>query len=285
MLRPRYPDPVNSTPSEHPAPPAHGPSSDASGARPVEPPKGRAIVVGASSGIGAALVRRLSAEGWNVAALARRTDQLEGLAAECSAAAPDAPPIVTLEHDVQDTAAVPALFEQLARRLGGVDLVIYAAGIMSKIERHEYDTAKDLLLTRINFEGCIAWCNEAANLMRTQRHGTIVGISSIAGDRGRKGNPVYGASKAAMDHYLEALRNRLADAGVHVCTIKPGFVATAMTEGMEGLFWVITPDEAARTILRAVRRRANVRYVPWRWSCVGLVIRSIPSFIFKRLNV
>ena len=244
-------------------------------------PAGRAIVVGASSGIGAAIVRQLLAEGYRVAALARRGPALE----ELRGASPDATDLVTRIHDVCDVGDVPELFERLVRELGGLDLLVFAAGIMPTIGEDEYDTAKDLRILDVNIGGCIAWCNPAAEYFGSQRAGTIVGISSIAGDRGRRGNPVYGTSKAAMNHYLEALRNRLGPSGVHVCTIRPGFVDTQMTEGMPGLFWLISAEEAARTILSVARRKKNVRYVPFRWMWVGLAIRSIPSFLFRRLNI
>ncbi|MEZ5978397.1 MAG: SDR family NAD(P)-dependent oxidoreductase [Planctomycetota bacterium] len=246
----------------------------------------RAVVVGASSGIGAALVRRLAAEGYRVAAIARREDRLAELVASCAdACAASGGRVTTRAHDVTDFDAVPELFEGVVRELGGLDLFVFAAGAMPKIEPDEYSTAKDFEIVDTNVKGAIAWTNEVARLMRTQRSGTIVGISSIAGDRGRKGNPVYCTSKAALDTYLEALRNRLASQGVHVCTIKPGYVATAMTEGMKGLFWVATPDQAAAQILSAARNRANVRYVFRRWWIVGTIIRSIPSFLFRHLNV
>jgi NAD(P)-dependent dehydrogenase (short-subunit alcohol dehydrogenase family) len=238
-------------------------------------------VIGASSGIGAALVRRLVSEGWSVAALARRADALADLAREC-AGGPGR--VLVIAHDTRETADVDGLLERIARELGRVDLAVYAAGVMPKIDRQASDTALDLDMLAINFGGLVAWGNALAGLFRTQRSGILVGISSIAGDRGRKGNPMYGASKAAMDHYLEALRNRLAEFNVHVCTIKPGYIDTAMTRGMKGLFWLISADEAAATILSAARGGANVRYVPWRWKLVGLVIRSIPSFVFRKLN-
>jgi NAD(P)-dependent dehydrogenase (short-subunit alcohol dehydrogenase family) len=244
-----------------------------------------AIVVGASSGIGAALVRQLAAEGYRVAALARRGEELRRLEQGCAAAvAASGGRVISRSHDTRNAAEVPALFEELVRELGGLELLIYAAGIMPKITREQYDTALDLDLMAINFGGCVAWGNAAAKLFHTQRSGLLVGISSIAGDRGRKGNPVYGSSKAAMNHYLEALRNRLSECGVHVCTIKPGYVDTVMTQGLEKLFWVISPEEASRRILSAARGGANTRYVPMRWGLVGLVIRLIPSFVFRKLN-
>ena len=246
----------------------------------IPPNRRRAIVVGASSGMGAAVCRQLAREGYRVAALARREDQLKELAASVSDAAGE---ILTRVHDVSDTAAIPALFEELVRELGGLDLFVFAAGVMPEIGPNDYDTELDLRMLDINFGGCVAWCNPVAALFRTQRWGTLVGVSSVAGDRGRKGNPMYGSTKAAMNHYLESLRNRLSEVGVHVCTIKPGFVETAMTEGKD-VFWLITAEAAASQILSAARNRVNERYVPLRWGLVMTVIRCIPSFIFRKLN-
>ena len=254
--------------------------------RGVPPEKRRAIVVGASSGIGAALVRRLAAEGYAVAALARRRGALDELARESAdAARASGGRVLVREHDVHDVRSVPALFEELVRELGGLDLLIYAAGIMPEVAADQYDTGLDLDVLAVNTGGCIAWCNPTAELFLSQRSGTIVGIASISGDRGRRGNPAYGTSKAAMSHYLEALRNRLGEYGVHVCTIRPGYVDTVMTSRLPNPFWMISPDQAARTILSAARRGANVRYVPFRWTWVGLVIRNIPSFLFRRMSI
>jgi NAD(P)-dependent dehydrogenase (short-subunit alcohol dehydrogenase family) len=272
----------------------HAHEAEATETRAASPPKiravplekRRAVVVGASSGIGAALVKRLVGEGYRVAALARRAEMLESLRAECAnGAASSGGQLFVHAHDVHDLAAIPALFEAIVRELGGLYLFVYAAGVMPEIGREEYDTEKDVEMIAVNLSGCVAWCNAAANYAHSQREGTIVGISSIAGDRGRKGNPVYCTTKAAMNTYLEALRNRLAEWGVHVCTIKPGFIDTAMTQGKPGLFWLISADECARKILSAARGRANERYVPRRWWLVGTIIQSIPSFLFRHLNV
>jgi len=246
----------------------------------------RALVVGASTGMGAALVRQLVAEGYAVGALARSADKLAELEEACrEIGATSGGRVVTRAHDVTDFDAVPGLFEELVTDLGGLDLFVFSAGVMPSIEPREYSTAKDFDIVDVNVKGCIAWTNQTAQLFQTQRSGTIVGISSIAGDRGRKGNPVYCTSKAAMNTYLEALRNRLSEVGVHVCTIKPGYVATRMTEGMDGLFWVASPERAAEQILRAARAKANTRYVLRRWWMVGTVIKSIPSFLFRHLNI
>ena len=266
----------------------HGPATasrahaaPASATRPVWP---RAIVVGASSGIGAALVRALALQGTRVVACARRSAELERLRAACEAEGASGAVLVHA-HDVHDVARVPGLFEELVRELGGLDLLIYAAGVMPEIGKDEFDTAKDLEILAVNLDGAIAWCNPAAEFFQSQRRGTLIGVSSIAGERGRKGNPVYGTSKAALNHYLEALRNRLGDCGVHVCTVKPGYVETRMTQGLGKALWMISADEAARQILSVARRRKNERFIPFRWIAVALVLRAIPSFLFRKTSI
>lgn len=231
--------------------------------------------------MGAELARRLAARGYRVAALARRTGPLEALAQEAEAGPGS---ILPIGHDVTDAGAVPKLFEEVVTQLGGLDLFIYAAGVMPEVGPGEYNTEKDFLQFAVNLAGCVAWGNEVALYMQSRRAGTLVGISSIAGDRGRKPNPAYHSSKAAMSTYLESLRNRLSQSGVHVCTIKPGTVLTPMTEGMDGLKWPVPVEAAVDDILRAIDKRKNTAYVPLRWLFVSLVIRHLPSFIFRRLN-
>jgi len=250
----------------------------------MQPPRfSRALVVGASSGIGAELVRQLVQKGAHVAAVARRKSELDALAHSLAGAQGK---VIVRAHDVTDVGDVPLAFEELVRALGGLDLFIYAAGVMTPVGPEEYDTEKDLMMLDVNLGGCVAWGNAAARLFHTQRSGTLVGIGSIAGDRGRKGAPVYGASKAGQDHYLESLRNRLAERNVRVLTIKPGTVETPMTEHLEKLVMPVNAERAAREILGAARGRLwNVRYVPLRWLAVSRVIRAIPSFLFRRTNV
>lgn len=239
----------------------------------------RAIVVGASSGMGAELVKRLAADGWQVAAIARREQPL----VELKSAAP-AGAVHVHAHDVTNTGEIPGLFEEVVRELGGLDLFIFAAGVMPEVGAEEYNTEKDFLQFAVNLGGCVAWTNEVALYMQSARAGIIVGISSIAGDRGRKPNPAYHTSKAAMSTYLESLRNRLSSFDVHVCTIKPGTVLTPMTEGMEGLKWPIPVEAAVSDILKAIDKKKNTAYVPFRWQLVSLVIQHIPSMVFRKLN-
>lgn len=242
-----------------------------------------ALVVGASSGIGEALARLLAADGARVALVARREDELRRVMDEINSTA-GAERAVAVAHDVRAVDDVAGLVQEIARRLGGLDLVIYAAGTMPEVAGDEFNTSKDREMIEVNLVGAVAWLNPVAERMARLGRGTIVGIGSVAGDRGRAPNPVYCTSKAGFHAYLEALRNRLAKLGVRVVTIKPGFVDTAMTRGRDGLFWVISADRAAEIILRKARRGVVAAYVPARWRLVMTVVRSIPSFIFSKLG-
>ena len=124
-----------------------------------------------------------------------------------------------------------------------------------------------------------------APVIEARGGGTVVGVGSVAGDRGRVGNYVYGAAKAGFHTYLSGLRNRLTRSGGHVVTVKPGFVDTAMTWGLEGMFLVAPPEKVANDILKAVRKRRNVIYTPFFWRWIMLIIRLIPEPIFKKLSV
>ncbi|MDB5036221.1 MAG: short-chain dehydrogenase [Chlorobi bacterium] len=243
-----------------------------------------AIVVGASSGIGEALARRLAKDGCRVAMVARRKDSLDRLADELNSAA-GSTIAFTAAHDVANRGEVPFLFQELAKELGGLDAIFYAAGVMPTVAVDEYNTEKDAMMMEVNTIGAMAWLNQAAVRFERTKRGTIVGISSIAGDRGRRGSPAYGTSKAALNAFLESLRNRLARFGVKVVTIKPGFIDTEMTQGLPGLFWLISADRAAELIIAAARAGRNVAYIPGRWRIVGMVVRAIPSFLFRRLSI
>jgi short-subunit dehydrogenase len=244
----------------------------------------RAVVVGASSGIGAAIARELLASGARVALIARRGAELASVVA--SLPETERASASVFVHDVTDFDETSRLFDRIVADLGGLDLLVYAAGVMPKIAEGEYAFDKDREMIEVNLLGAMAWMNLAAARFEAASAGTIVGISSIAGERGRRNNPGYCASKAALTTYLEALRNRVSRAGVNVVTIKPGFVDTRMTRGSKGLFWLVSPGEAAATSLGLARRGAGAdAFVPARWAIVAAIVRAIPSFLFRRLNV
>ncbi len=241
----------------------------------------RAIVVGASSGIGEAIAKRLARDGATVALVARRQSELERVAREIAQAGGRAVPFA---HDVLDADAAGPLFDRIVAELGGVDAVVYASGVLHDFAEGEWSFQKERETVEVNLVGAMAWLNPAAARFQAQEAGTIIGISSIAGERGRRGNPSYAASKAALTTYLEALRNRLGRYGVRVVTVKPGYIDTAMTRGKPGLFWLVSADQAADRTLALARRGPVQAFVPARWGLVAFVLKLIPSFIFRRLN-
>jgi len=230
------------------------------------------------------LVRELARHGYWVAAVARRETRLAELCDSLNREADGVEMARFYTHNVLHYEEVPALFQQITQALGGLDLVVYVAGVMPPVATNEYEFAKDRAMIETNVLGAMAWLNQAAVRFERAGQGHIVGIGSVAGDRGRRGMPAYHASKAALHTYLESLRNRLTQRGVTVTTIKPGMVETGMLEGVDKKMWPIAPEAAASQIFRAIQRKRQTRYIPARWGLVSLVIRHIPSFIFRRLN-
>ncbi|MBK8975199.1 MAG: SDR family NAD(P)-dependent oxidoreductase [Planctomycetes bacterium] len=249
----------------------------------MSPLSGTIVVVGASSGIGEALAVRLAHDARPVAILARRRDELERIAARANEKV-GTTRVHVYEHDVTDRAGIGALWDRIETELGPVDELHYVAGVMPMVEIEAFPTDLDAQMLEVNALGCMAWCNEAARRFVPRGRGHIVGVSSVAALRGRMDRPGYNASKAAQDSHLEALRNRLWRRGVWVTTVRPGPVTTPMTAGMK-VPLPITAERCAKGIVRARDRRAAVAHVPWIWRPIMMVIRSIPSFLFRRLSI
>jgi len=186
--------------------------------------------------------------------------------------------------DLSDAERLEPAFREALAVTGHCDLFLYNAGILHHGDGVTSVPALDAETMEVNAVAAVRLLGLAANWFRVAGRGQIAGISSIAGDRGRKGNPAYNASKAALSTYLEGLRNRLAPFGVTVSTVKPGFVATRMTSGKPGLFWVAPAEEAARIIVDRLEKGHEVFYVYRRWAVLGLVMRHVPRFLFKRLG-
>ena len=229
-------------------------------------PARKAVIVGASSGIGAALARKLDE-------LCKEINEAAG--AEVAFA---------YAHDVTKFKQVPDLFRQILTDMQNIDLFIYNSGMSHTIGMSEYDFDKDLETLNVNLIGGMAWLNEAATLFDRMESGQLVGISSIAGDRGRVGNPSYMTAKSGMSTYLESLRNRLARKGVHVLTVKPGYVQTDLLPEKHPPLPVATPEDTANVIYRAIKRRKQVLYTPWWWRYIMLFVTHTPSFIFRRMS-
>ncbi len=246
-------------------------------------PRRRAIIIGSTKGLGAAMARRLAREGYSLALAGRNAALLEKTCAEINLANGEVRARAYI-HDVREYDRVPELLKQMLTDLGGLDLFIYNSGVLLPTTPVTYEANLDRETLEVNALGAIAWFNAVAPVFQALRSGQIVGISSVAGDRGRVGNPAYNASKAALSTYLEALRNRLTRHGVHVLTVKPGFMETDMLKSSPRTFWVISPDQAADDIWNAIRTRKQTIYTPHRWGWVMLIIRHIPSVIFRRLS-
>jgi decaprenylphospho-beta-D-erythro-pentofuranosid-2-ulose 2-reductase len=244
-----------------------------------------AIVVGASSGIGEAIAKELARRGTRVALVARRREELERVKSDIVSAGGHA---IVHAHDVTEWQKNAPLFDQLIEEMGAVDLLVYSAGVMPSIDEHEYDFQKDRQMMEVNVLGAMAWMNPAAAYMEARRRGTLMGISSIAGERGRRANPGYCASKSAFSTYLEGLRNRVHRYGVNVVTIKPGFVDTVMTKDLDGAppgLSPIPPAVCAKQSLALAQAGPSSGFVPRRWALVAFIIRMVPSFLFRKTNI
>ncbi|MEW6028457.1 MAG: SDR family NAD(P)-dependent oxidoreductase [Chloroflexota bacterium] len=246
-------------------------------------PKYRAVIVGACGGLGSALSRRLARAGWTLALLSRQQDCPAELCAELNA--DGVTRALAYEHDVTHYAEVPALLKRIIADLGGLDLLIYNAGVNFPPGLETLNAATDIKMVEVNTLGAIAWLAPAADLFKQAKGGMIVGISSVAGDRGRIANPGYNASKAGLTTYLEGLRNRFTRHGVHVLTVIPGFMQTEMLKAAAGATpFTISAERAADDIYKAIRKRKQVIYTHSIWHWIMLVIKHIPSVVFRRLN-
>ena len=239
------------------------------------------LILGGRSDIGLAIAHRFAAAGHPIQLAARNA---EGLAPEKTDLEVRYRVKVTLhEFDALDPEATGRLITELPELPG---IAVSAVGLLGKQEEAERDAEAARQILRSNFEGPALVLAEIANRFEARGSGTIVGISSVAGDRGRATNYVYGSAKAGFTAFLSGLRNRLAKKGVHVLTVLPGFVATKMTEGHDlPPKLTATPQEIAEAVARALDRRRNVIYVKPVWALVMLIIRNIPEPIFKRTRI
>ncbi|MGA7991292.1 MAG: SDR family NAD(P)-dependent oxidoreductase [Thermoanaerobaculia bacterium] len=242
----------------------------------------RVVLVGATDGLGRALAAEYASRGFWVTILGRSREKLDALVAELSARFPDAT-VRGVVCDLADETRIEPAFRDAIEATGHCDLFLYNAGLMHGSDGVTCDPDRDAEMMTVNAVAAVRMLGLAANYFRAARRGQIAAISSIAGDRGRKGNPAYNASKAALTTFLEGLRNRLFPFGVKVSTVKPGFIATRML-GDRRAFWAVPPGEAARIVADRLEKGREVFYVYGRWALVALVMRHVPRFVFKRVG-
>lgn len=271
-------DNVSDTPISDPTPGKPAPATPLN-------PRRRGIIVGASDGLGAALAYRLAQEGYTLALLARRGDKLEAVCNQINQSTGQQRAYAYV-HDVGNYEYIPDLLRKIVAKLGGLDLFIFCSGVnYPPGGMDKYNFANDRQMIETNLIGAMAWLSPVAEMFQSARAGQIVGIGSVAGDRGRVGNPGYNTSKAGLATYLEALRNRLTRYGVHVLTVKPGFMKTDMLKAAQGSTpFAITPEKAADDIWKAIQKRKQTIYTPSLWRWIMLAIQHTPSVIFRRLS-
>jgi len=241
------------------------------------------LVIGARSDIGIAVARAFAAQGYAVQLAARNAPSLENDRADVAIRSSQGASLH--EIDALDLAGLEAFVDTLPVL---PDVVVCAVGYMGEQKRNETDLAEMATVLRSNFEGPAALLGVLANRMAARGSGTLVGISSVAGVRGRAANYVYGSAKAGFSAFLSGLRNRLAKdkTGVHVVTVLPGFVYTQMTQGMDlPAKLTAQPKEVGDAIVKAVEKGRNVIYVRPIWQIVMLIIRHIPEFQFKKMSI
>ncbi|MDF9834002.1 decaprenylphospho-beta-D-erythro-pentofuranosid-2-ulose 2-reductase [Ereboglobus sp. PH5-5] len=242
----------------------------------------KAFIIGATSGIAQALAERLAAAGATLFLAGRSGAKLDIMARD-----------LRLRHGVKVEVEAVVFEEsanhgQVVRRawewLGGMDAAFICHGVLKNQKDCERDFDEALHSFQINLLSAISFAGEIANHMETARHGSLVVISSVAGDRGRQSNYIYGSAKAGLTVFLQGLRNRLSPAGVRVLTVKPGYVDTPMAAHIRSPLKV-SADRAAGNIVRAAEKKRDVIYTPCFWRLIMFVVRSIPEFIFKRMKL
>ena len=238
----------------------------------MNPTEKRAIVIGTSSGIGRALAKKLSAEGYVVGLVGRSLEKLLELQKELPGKS------VVREIDVRSTREAIHDLGNLIMVLRGFDLMIINAGVLLPNEDFFWENEEEMI--RVNVLGFAAMANVAVRYLEKQKSGKIVGISSVACHRGSGRSPAYNASKAFMSNYMEGLRQKLSATPIKVIDIRPGFVDTEMTRGRKGLFGIISPERAAEDIFKAIQKGKKIAYVPSWWRIVIWLLRRLPESVY-----
>ena len=242
------------------------------------------MVLGAASAIARAIALEFAGRGYGLLLAGRDMEELERIAADAR-----------VRHGVEARALFfdalqpdsHAAFVESCRQASkdSIEGAVLCFGALGDQAQAQSDAAEARRIVDTNFTGAVSILGHFANHLEEKRAGFLCALSSVAGDRGRQSNYVYGAAKAGLTVFLQGLRNRLYRSGVRVVTIKPGFVDTAMTFGRPGMFLVASPQSAARRIVAAVEKGKDQAYVPGFWRWVMLVIRLLPERIFKRMRL
>lgn len=239
--------------------------------------------LGATKGMGRALARSLAERGDSLCLLGRHLDDVERSAADLRARGA-ARPVACVRCDLEQPESFAPAIAAASEALGGLDSVIVTAGIFATQEELEADPALAERLLRVNFANTVLFCEAAKKALLEAGGGTLCVFSSVAGERGRKPVIIYGAAKAGLSRYLEGLDHKHRGDGLRVVTVKPGFVKTSMTAGLEPPPFAGEPDAVAEQVLGAIDRGAPVVYAPAPWRLVMAVIRALPRAVMRRVE-
>lgn len=249
---------------------------------PVAPARPIWLILGGSSSIGRAFARRVAAEGSDVILAGRDTEDLERTARDVRLRGEGTVEIMRFDASAYDTHAA---FAEVLNARTGVLSIFLLFGIMPEQASVEADFELARETVEVNYLGAVSVLLRLAPLLEERGEGHVVVLSSVAGDRGRLKNYVYGSAKAGLNAFVEGLRARLWRRGVSVTLVKAGFMDTGMSFGHPGMFLVASPEACAEACLRSAERGRETIYFPWFWRCIMLIIRSVPARIFKRLNL
>ncbi|MFO1423562.1 MAG: SDR family oxidoreductase [Candidatus Competibacteraceae bacterium] len=242
------------------------------------------LIIGATSAIAEATARRFAAGGARFHLVGRNAERLAAIARDLEIRSGQ--PVTRESIDLDQLDRHPALLERAEQALGGIDMALIAHGTLPDQNACQQSVDKTLAAIHTNALSVISLATLLANMFERRGRGTLIVIGSVAGDRGRQSNYVYGAAKGMVSLFLQGLRNRLSGKGIQVITIKPGFVDTPMTAAFEkkGLLWA-QPDRIAQGIVTAVERGRDEVYLPWFWRWIMLIILHIPERLFKQLKL
>lgn len=240
------------------------------------------IILGATSSMARAFARKVAGTGAAVLLAGRDIADMAALAQDCQLRGARLAEV--LAFDARRPEGFAALIARMDTEEGLLSAAVFVGSMPPQSEIDADPALIDGTVTD-SFSGPARFLQMLAPLMEQRGGGTVVGVGSVAGDRGRIGNYVYGSAKAGFHTYLSGLRNRLTRAGGHVVTVKPGFVDTSMTWGLPGMFLVATPEAVASDIWKAVTKRRNVIYTPFFWRFIMLIIIHVPEFIFKKMKI
>ncbi|HEY8934170.1 MAG TPA: SDR family oxidoreductase [Cyclobacteriaceae bacterium] len=239
------------------------------------------LILGATSDMAAAFAKKFAQEGYSLTLAARNKEALQRTASDLSIRFQV--DVNAIPFDALDFASHDQFYKGLKTK---PDIAICVFGLLGDQLSAQHDWSACLTILNSNYTGAVSILNIIANDFESRKEGVIVGISSVAGERGRQSNYLYGSAKAGFTAYLSGLRNRMTASGVHVMTVKPGFVKTKMLDSMKTPGPITaSPDAVATAVYKAVLKRKDSIYVLWMWRWIMLIIKSIPEGIFKKLKL